>query len=179
MIRYPARPFNAVVSKKCVKLLVMALIPYRRHRSGKNNGCVRSYEQNHRILVHDRMTSEEKKADCKCPIVVSGNLPLERGRIKHLSTGTDNVEKALEIVAQWEKWGALTDPSPAPNTNVTVEDAIQRFLEWRGPAGRKLAEGTMNLYETISSTASGPSAALPASPSSKHSRARGPCKTAS
>lgn len=112
----------------------MPLVLYRRH----TKSCIKGYEQNHRIF--QPRTAKEAKADCECPIVVSGSLRLEQRRIKHLSLDTTAWDKALATKELWERWDALTDPnpSPKPKETITVEEAAERFLALKGPHGENI-----------------------------------------
>jgi integrase len=114
----------------------MSLTAYRRH----TKNCIKGYEQNCRVLKP--RTAADRRADCECPIVVSGSLRLERSRIKHVSTETNRWDKAIARADQWEQWDALTNPNPGAEAEAipNVDEAAEAFLALKGPHGENIGQ---------------------------------------
>jgi integrase len=110
------------------------LVLYRRH----TKSCIKGYAQNHRILPP--RTAADRRSDCQCPIVASGTLRLEQRRIKHLSFDSNAWDVALATAELWERWGAITNPSPSasPPETITIDEAAERFLALKGPHGENI-----------------------------------------
>ena len=107
---------------------LMSLTLYRRHRKA----CTKGYPQNFRI--HEPQNKADKKIDCECPIVVSGSLRLESKPVQHVSTETNDWEKAKATAKRWEAWEALTNRNPdAVAAPRTVDEVVKAFMEYHGP----------------------------------------------
>jgi integrase len=119
--------------------------PYRRH----TKSCTKGYPQN--LQIFQPRTAADRRADCACPIVVSGSLRLEQTRIRHSSLHTNAWDVALAQVEVWERWGALTNPnpSPAPPTGITVEAAAEQFLRLKGPHGENIGPFGVRKYRIL------------------------------
>ncbi len=120
----------------------MPLTSYRRH----TKACTKGYPQNHRTF--QPQTATDRRADCECPIVVSGTLRGEPRRIKHVSTETNRWDRAAATTELWERWEALTDPSPAPTpvAPVGVAEAADRWVALKGSHGENIGPAALGKY---------------------------------
>jgi integrase len=118
---------------------------YRRH----TKHCVKGYPQNQRTFPP--RTPAERRTDCQCPIVASGSLRLEPRRILHLSTETNQWDRALAYAAQWETWEALTDPAPAPvpEEHILITEAASRWIRLKGPLGENIGSAALRKYSVM------------------------------
>ena len=125
----------------------MPLVRYRRH----TKNCKWGHKQNHRTF--EPRTPEEKKADCKCPIVVSGTLRRETKRVLHRSTGTNLWKQANATADRWEAWEALTNPNPPAETETeitgTIEESIAAFNEFHGPSFKQWDDDSLRKYNQM------------------------------
>ena len=119
----------------------LGLTLYRRHIKG----CLLT------IPTYHPATVKEARADtCQCPIVLSGYLKHEAGRIRHLSTGTAEWAEAFAIKAELEKTGRLPDQMPGKAFDaVTVQEAVDAFLKTKSEGTGKVAPATLELYEVF------------------------------
>ncbi len=113
----------------------MSLTLYRRHKtsSRKEKACTKSYPQN--LRIYEPQTKSQKKADCECPIVVSGSLRLESKPVQHVATETNDWEKAKATAKRWETWEALTNPNREAVADAprTVDEVVAAFQKYHGP----------------------------------------------
>lgn len=83
--------------------------------------------------------------------MVAGSLRLERRRILHLSTETNQWDKALVYAAQWEEWEALSDPSPTPTPeeHILITEAAARWIRLKGPLGENIGSAALRKYSVM------------------------------
>ena len=112
-----------------IRYMEQRLTLYRRHTAL----CLHEYPTDDRIYDPESDRHDANRPDCNCPIVVSGKLKNEEGRILHRSTGTKDWNEARRCRELWLSWGQSTAPdSPLANLNpntVTIGEAIQFFLD--------------------------------------------------
>ncbi len=118
-----------------VYIFCLALIIYRRHAKS----CTKGYEQNDRTFPP--RSSKEIKEDCKCPIVCSGTTPSQPKTLRHLSLDTSDWDTARNLVKRLEDGRRTADPDP-PEKGVTVDQAIARYLNKKGPSGENIEHAT-------------------------------------
>jgi integrase len=80
--------------------------------------------------------------------VVSGTLRLEQRRIKHLSLDTTAWDTAAATAELWDRWGAITNPNPAPPPpeTITLEKAVDEFLRVKGPHGENIGPHSIRRF---------------------------------
>jgi integrase/recombinase XerD len=101
-------------------------------------------------------TPKDRKADtCECPIVASGYLKNEANRIRHLSLGTNDWTRALELKSQLEKAGSVAGlakperPATSPSGAITVKYAVDEYLKSRSKSTDKVGAATLEIYTTF------------------------------
>src|SRR6266478_1035193 len=103
--------------------------------------------------THEPQTKLERKSDsCDCPIVVSGYLEKHSGRIRHLSLDTNDwTEAAKRKAVLLERQCLIVPDVPTIAAGVlTVEAAVERYIESRGEAGTEpLHHDTLENYKKL------------------------------
>jgi len=121
---------------------------YRRHTAL----CLHAYPTDDRIHDPESDRHDPSRPDCTCPIVASGKLKNEVGRILHRSTGTKDWNEARRCRDLWLSWGQSTAPDdPLKNVNansVTIDDAIRFFLDF-GRATNTKGNSTDDKYDVL------------------------------
>jgi integrase len=121
---------------------------YRRHTAL----CAHTYPTDDRIYDPESPQHDPDRPDCLCPIVASGKLKLEEGRILHRSTGTKDWTEARRCRDLWLSWGQSTEPlDPLKVTNpntVTIDEAVRSFLDF-GRSTNTKGNSTDDKYDVL------------------------------
>jgi integrase len=133
--------------------------PFRRHLA---SGCTCNYDRSVESCIEptpgSRTYKKDLAADCECPIVVGGYLRSEvnadgsQKRLRYISTGATDWKTANRVRDQWLEWGRITPPAGViglAKQNVTVKDAVERFLKYQGEAGKNLDKDTIRKFEVL------------------------------
>jgi integrase len=121
---------------------------YRRHTAL----CVRRYSTDFRIHDPELPEHDPRHLDCSCPIVASGKLELEEGRVLHRSTGSKEWGEARRIRDLWLTWGQSTEPiDPLITTTrntISIDEAIRFFLDF-GRSTNTKGHSTDEKYDVL------------------------------